>query len=128
MKIIPSKKNCQAYRCPNDRTAKDKLCPKHRHRHNKENNPMRYTYNLLKSNARYRKKEFTLSFEQFAYICANSEYMQKKGRKASSLTLDRVLNELGYEHGNLAMITKSANTIKRNTIDYPTGTEDDLPF
>ncbi len=89
---------------------------------------MRYTYNLLKSNARKRKKEFTLTFEHFVEICNNSEYMQKKGRKASSLTLDRVLNELGYGDGNLAVVTKSANSIKRNTVDYPRGTEDDLPF
>ena len=128
MKIIPTKKTCQAYRCNNAQSAKDRLCPKHRHRYNKENNPVRYTYNLLKSNAKYRKKDFTLTFEQFVIICDNSEYMQKKGRKADNLTLDRVVNELGYHPNNIAVITKSANTTKRNIIDYPASTEDDLPF
>ena len=128
MKIIPTKKTCQAYRCCNAQPPKDKLCPKHRHRHNKEQNPVRYTYNLLKSNAKYRNKSFTLTFEQFTTICDNSDYMQKKGRKASSLTLDRVINELGYEDGNLAVVTKRDNCIKRNTVDYPRADKDDLPF
>jgi hypothetical protein len=46
-----------------------------------------------------------------------SDYMEKKGRGADNLSLDRVNNDLGYVPGNVKVVTVSNNSRKRHT-DY----------
>lgn len=105
---------CQAYRCGNPRQKKDRLCGKHRHRFNKENNPVRYTYNLLKSNARRRGKPFALSFEYFEQFCRETNYIELKGRGGGKMSIDCKVAALGYIEGNIRILEFSHNASKGN--------------
>lgn len=110
---------CQTVRCGNNKASKDKFCAKHRKRLQKEKNPVAYTFNLLKSNAKKRKKFFDLTLEQFKGFCEETGYMDLKGKTAESASIDRVVNTEGYTLSNLRLLTLSANTKKRNEEDYP---------
>lgn len=110
---------CKIKYCRGSRSPRDPLCGKHRHRLNKEKNPISYTFNLLKSNAKRRGKFFDLTLEQFTKFVTDSGYMAGKGKKANSLSIDRIKVELGYTLDNLQILTLSANSTKRNNEDYP---------
>lgn len=119
-KIIDSKKHlCKAYRCGNKRTAKDPLCSKHRHRYNKENNPLAYAYNTLKSNARRRGKPFTISREYFETFCKEHDYLARKGKSADSASIDCKIPHLGYVEGNLQVLSLSNNSKKMHADNSP---------
>lgn len=107
-------KRCRTPTCRKKRTAKDPLCPMCRKRQQKEDDPARYVFNALKSNDRRRGKEFAISFEYFLSLCAESGYLEGRGRSAASLSIDRKQSHLGYVEGNLRVITVSENSSKGN--------------
>lgn len=111
---------CAIPRCGNNRPKFDCVCPKHRKRIDKVTDPVRYTYNYFKSNAKRRKKDFTITLEYFRQFCKESGYMEGKGRTPDALTIDRVKNHLGYIPGNLQILSHSKNSAK--------GAGDDCPF
>lgn len=114
-KIIPSKKKkglCTAYRCGNAHTPKDRFCSKHRHRFNKEKDPVKYTFNRKKSNSRRRGIPWNLSLPEFRQFCEETGYMDKKGRTAFAASIDRIDPTRGYEIGNLQLLSLSDNTKK----------------
>jgi len=80
--------------------------------HQAETNPLGYTYSLLKQNAKRRRKRFVLTIEQFKAFCDEHNYLALKGKTATSLSIDCIINEIGYEHGNLQVLTLSANSRK----------------
>ena len=110
---------CEVKYCRNSRTLKDKICPKHRKRLHKEKDFLAYTFNLLKSNAKRRGKFFDLTLEQFKTFCINTGYMEGKGKKATSLSIDRKEVSKGYTIDNLQILTLRANSSKRHEEDYP---------
>lgn len=73
---------------------------------------MRYTYNLLKSNAKKRKKKFTISFCYFRLWCIFYNYMELKGKTGKSASIDRDDPRKGYEIGNMKILSLSDNTSK----------------
>jgi len=103
---------CKAYRCTSAKCGTDKFCSKHRKRVLRETNPTSYFYNLLKSNARRRKKEFTLTLEQFADFCQRTDYLALKGKKGKSASIDRIRPNEGYHAGNIQVLTLSENSKK----------------
>lgn len=113
-KIVQNKdkKLCCAYRCKNKRTDKDRFCSKHRHRYDKENNPVNYVFNALRSNAKRRGKVFTLTLEQFKQFCEETDYINKRGKTGKSASIDRIDNNKGYEIGNIRILTLSENSAK----------------
>ena len=122
-RIVKHKKEgCQAHGCKNKSPKKDRFCPKHRHRYVKHTNMLRYTYNALKSNAKRRKKSFSLTIEEFKVICFASGYLKGKGKAKSSLTIDRKNPRCGYHVWNVRIITLSENS-KKSHYEY-----EDLPF
>lgn len=125
-KIVKNKKKgvCQAARCKNPNKPKDRFCHKHSHRYQKAKNLISYTFNLLKSNARKRKKGFDLTLPEFKNWCEENNYIDEKGRKANSATIDRIDHRKGYSIDNIQVLTKSENSKKRHT-DLE---EDDCPF
>lgn len=78
----------------------------------KRNNPIKYVYQTLKANAKRRGKRFTIQLQEFENFILGTEYMEKKGRFYDDYTIDRVNNELGYEPGNLAVISRRKNQEK----------------
>lgn len=112
---------CQAHGCGNKRTERDNLCPKHRHRYNKENNPENYTYHLLKANARRRGHSCSLTLEEFKEFCKDTGYMDLKGRRPLSASIDRIDPNKGYEKGNIQIMSLRDNAVKQHT-------DKDCPF
>jgi hypothetical protein len=80
--------------------------------------PMKAAYQNLRSNAKRRRKEFSITFEDFALFCQRTQYITYKGKKKDSYSIDRPKNHLGYTLDNMSILTLSQNTIKMVFIDY----------
>jgi len=116
-KIIKNKdrKLCKAYKCKNPRAGKtDRFCSKHRHRFRKENDIVAYTYNLRKSRAKQRGHSFTITLEEFRKWCAENDYIDKKGKKAGSASIDRKDDSIGYTYDNMQILSLSDNSAKQH--------------
>lgn len=116
-KIIPSKKAkglCVAYRCANKHTPKNRFCSKHNHRYQKWKNPIKYTFHQKKSRAKERGIKWNLTLAEFTQFCKENDYMNKKGRTASAASIDRIDPdpEIGYEVGNIQILSLAANSKK----------------
>lgn len=103
-----------------------KICVTCKSRKYRQANPVRAAYNALKSNAKRRGKTFTLTFDQFAQFCRETEYIAGKGRRATSFTIDRRDNDEGYTLENIRVLTLSENAAKGKgrkmlTYDWETG-------
>lgn len=77
-----------------------------------KNNPMRYTFNNLKQNAKRRGKEFSLTFDQFKEFAIETDYMLGKGRTRTSLHIDRDREEEGYHIDNIKVLENHKNVKK----------------
>jgi hypothetical protein len=102
----------------------DRFCGKHRHRFTKHNNIVAYTFNALKSNAKRRGKEFTLTRTQFKKFCLKTDYIKLKGRRPNSASIDRIDSSKGYSLDNIQILSLSINSSKGNRDDL----EDYVPF
>lgn len=98
----------------------------HRHRchccesrFNAKRYPERYCYKTLKMNAKRRGKFFDLTFEQFVFFINKYNYLELKGKTAMSLTVDCIINKVGYTEKNIRGITLRDNVWKRHYVDYP---------
>lgn len=85
------------------------------------NNPIIYSWHMLKSSAKRRNIEFSLTKKEFINFIKKTKYMELKGRLFDSLTIDRIKGHLGYKLGNIQILTKSENSSKYHTEekDYP---------
>lgn len=113
-KIIETKKagKCKAYRCPDDSTKKDRFCAKHSKRFQKEKNEASYVYHLLKSNAGRRDKEFSLTLDEFKLFCKETNYLNLRGKKAGSASIDRINPLKGYTYDNIQIMSLADNSAK----------------
>lgn len=118
---------CRAARCRNKAGKKDKFCPKHRSRIYKFKDLAAYTYNLRKQRAKARNKPFTITIEEFREFCHESGYLDNKGKKAKSASIDCIINHLGYVKGNLRVLSLSHNS-KKGTSDEWDAPDEDCPF
>jgi len=72
--------------------------------------PLKYVFDTLKTNAKRRGKEFTITLNYFSEIVSQKEgYLEHKGRENGALQVDRIDNELGYIEGNIRIITAEEN-------------------
>lgn len=117
---------CAVPFCRKARGKKDPLCPCCRKQYDKLTDPVRYTFNVVKNNAKRRGKEFTIDLEYFRELCKETGYHLTKGRRADAMTLDRIDSSKGYIPGNIQVLTCSMNSSKGN---HDTITDNnDLPF
>lgn len=119
---IPSKikaGKCGVPYCPKERVCTDPICPRCRKRLTKHLDPVRYTYDATKANARRRKKPFTITLEYFRKFCEESGYIEGKGRTKEKLTIDCEKNHLGYIEGNIRVLSCSLNASKGDRDEYP---------
>jgi hypothetical protein len=112
-----AKGKCLVYGCNNQARKCKSFCNKHEKESRKEKNPYRYWYGILRLNAKRRKKVFTISLEYFIQFCKETNYINTKGRKSGSMSIDRKIDELGYIEGNLQILEIGENTRKKYT-DY----------
>lgn len=84
----------------------------------RQNHPVRYAYNTLKTNAKRRGKEFTITFEYFQQFCYETNYIAGKGRSKISYSVDRIDESKGYVPGNLQVLSLSENIKKYLKYDF----------
>jgi len=89
-----------------------RYCSAHRYRAQLQNSPCRYVYRALKSNAKVRGKEFTITFEYFEQWCKETGYLEKRGNKPGYFTVDRKDDTKGYVPGNIQIMEHVQNTKK----------------
>lgn len=135
-------RKCETPYCKN--TTKRKICDKCYSRLHRERYPMKNAYWNLKSNAKRRGKIFELTFEEFQQFCYETDYLQGRGKKKTSYSIDRIDNNKGYILSNIRVMTLSDNARKgKKHLDYDWQTgnarvvettyrkievDDDLPF
>lgn len=107
------KKRCFTRRCPNEATIGE-LCSSCYKRKWREENRLRDSYHNHVSNCIKRKIPNYLTFEDYSELAIKTDYINKKGRMATSYTLDRLDNnrKVGYRKGNIAVRSKSENSSK----------------
>jgi hypothetical protein len=94
------------------------LCPKHHSAAFKAKSPLRYHFNLLRCAAKQRAKPFLLKYEEYEKLARESGYNEQRGREATSLSIDRIENDLGYSIDNIRIIVKSENSSKAHRRMY----------
>lgn len=102
---------CKTKYCRNA-PKKGRTCSTCHTREYRKNNPYRYSYNNLKSNAKRRGKEFNLTFEEFKEFSIKTNYLIGKGRSKDSYTIDRIDTEKGYSIDNIQILSNSENVRK----------------
>ena len=103
-------KKCTA--CNSDSPKNRKLCNACRYAKSKLENPILVAFTSLRSHAKARSKEFSLTLEQFTEFCIRTEYITKRGITANGYHIDRVDETLGYTHDNIQILKNSDNVRK----------------
>lgn len=99
--------------CTKPRGSERALCYMHKSRKEAIDNPIGYTFNALRNNAKRRHKKFSITLDEFKVWVAQTGYMDKKGKTGLSMSIDRPNNSKGYEIGNMRMMTLAGNSRKK---------------
>lgn len=109
---------CCALRCTNKpHERKGGLCNKHYSIKSRISDPVYDRYKNFKNNALRRKKEFTITLEQFRDFCHKTGYIIKKGMRGKNCTIDRIRNWEGYHIDNIQIKSNEANIRKYHDHD-----------
>lgn len=122
----PKSGQCHVKWCTRNSLKDRRLCAKHRHIKVKHDDPLRYHFYALRSNASRRGKDFDLTLDEFKAFCESTGYLDTKGRSRNKMSIDRIDPRLGYSLDNIQCITVSENSYKAN-LDKGLLNED-LPF
>lgn len=87
-----------------------KRCWKCLSRRFKEAHPWTYSLNIIRLSAKRRKLPFTLTVESFKAWCEQTGYLQRKGNKPESMTVDRIDWNEGYHIWNIQPLTHKENS------------------
>lgn len=80
--------------------------------------PMRYSFYVLKNNAKRRQVVFGLTFEDFKKFAGKTDYMNGKGITSEAYHIDRIDERKGYFKNNIQMLTNSQNIKKYIKFDF----------
>lgn len=108
------KHKCQTPYCRNNKAPKKSRCHKCNQRKFRQKHPVAAKFADLRSRAKRRGIVFTLTLEEFTKTVEGSDYIQQTEVKPQSLQIDRINCFLGYEAGNIQVITTSENAKKGN--------------
>jgi hypothetical protein len=89
--------------------------------------PLKACFVAHRDNAIRRGKIHKLTFEYFNTFCDETNYLSLRGRTPKSLSIDRVINELGYIEGNIQAVTISFNSSKGDRLYYALRDKNLLP-
>ena len=89
-----------------------------RNRNWRERHPITYTFAKIRNRARERGHAFTLTIDEFREFVAKTDYMEKKGKTALSLSINRIRNDEGYHKDNINAVTLSENSRLRNAPEH----------
>lgn len=85
-------------------------CWKCRTRKFKERHPVTYVLNMIRHSARKRKLPFTITKPEFEKFCAETRYLELRGKQENDLTIDRIDPNQGYHIWNLRVLTHTENS------------------
>lgn len=106
-------KYCISPYCTNLALKNRKLCAKCKRRNYITAHPLEYTYMALRNNAKRRRVPFLLSIKEWKQFCDATNYLKLRGTFAQDMTVDRIIDALGYVAGNIQMITRAENSKKQ---------------
>jgi hypothetical protein len=81
----------------------------------RERNPIEYRYDNLRTHAKERRKDFTLTLAEFRKFCEETDYHNATGLHPDAVTVDRVRPEQGYSANNIRPLSHQANSERRDT-------------
>lgn len=105
-------RKARSYKTKNG-TSYEKRCHTHNREYQKETNPLRYFYDLLRGNAKYRGHSFSLTIKEFEKFCEETNYLQLKGTQADAAHIDRKNPNKGYTYENIRLLSCSGNSRKQ---------------
>jgi hypothetical protein len=91
-------------------------CWKCRSRMLKERQPATYVLNAIRQRAKQRKLPFTITLEEFEKWCAETGYLEKRGREPESYSIDRIDHDKGYHIWNIQIKTFEENCTSGHTV------------
>ena len=108
-------KICETKWCPNPKALQSggyllSHCWKCRSRMLKERRPATYVLNAMRASARKRNLPFTITHEQFAAFCRETNYLELRGTKQNDLTINRKDHSKGYTIDNIEAIPHYLNS------------------
>ncbi|PTY03310.1 hypothetical protein DB346_05370 [Verrucomicrobia bacterium LW23] len=104
---------CVTAFCRNKRgKKKGKLCNKCALRIWRAKYPLKAAYLTLKTSAVKRRIAFLLTLKEFGQAIYGTEYLERKGWDSNALHIDRIDNSLGYQVGNIRVVTAHENCRK----------------
>lgn len=80
----------------------------------RDNNRIKAIYQSLKARAKGRGHSCGITLEEFTDWCNETSYHLLRGRFAHNASIDRIKNHIGYEKGNLQILTVGENSSKDN--------------
>lgn len=79
----------------------------------RDKNPIRVIWHRLRSRSKERGHTCGISYEDFEAWCLETSYHLLRGKTAESASIDRINPAIGYEKGNLQILTLRDNSIKQ---------------
>lgn len=128
MEVVKSQKKskqkrglCIANRCGKKKLLHSRFCARHLHHWYKTNHPIKFLYANRRSQAQRRGISWNWPFDDFKSFVEESNYLNMKGRRAEAMSLDRINNNLGYQPGNVQVLSFGQNAAKgtKQMIDCP---------
>lgn len=124
-----NKGKCITRYCANDfyvspKGKEEHYCTKCRRRRHKKANPLRYHYDLFRQNAKTHGKDFDLTFKEYCDFALEHKLLDNKGRKKTSLTVDRINSAIGYTADNIQILTLQENSRKGYAYGNHSGIKD----
>ncbi len=109
---------CCAYGCKNKSNKRKRgLCHKHYHIYRRIIDPIYDRFVNFRGNALRRKKEFTITLQEFREWCTKTGYIIQKGKRGRNCTIDRIKNQYGYHIWNIEIKSNLANIRKYHDHD-----------
>ncbi len=113
---------CKVTRCRNNITGTrlrngETICSRRDKRLWRINNPEKAAFQNIRARAARKKIVFTITFENFMEEIKGTGYVEGRGCSPASLHLDRKDPLLGYEPGNLKVLTCAENCAKGGGYD-----------
>jgi len=109
---------CATKFCKNKTYGGRKLCSSCRCKKSRMQDPVKYAFTSLRSNAKRRNILFTITLDQFREWCSKVTYIGFAGRSSESYTIDRRHNDIGYHIDNIKVMKKGENVKKYFYYDY----------
>lgn len=103
---------CATKYCRGVRQKRSRFCCSCEYQHKVEKNPVRVSYQNLKSHATARGIEFSLTLDEFTQWYREEDFIKGKGSTAKSYTVDRIRSEFGYHIWNIQKLTRRDNSSK----------------